>query len=436
MNQEEFINKVIDGSDNQLLELPVLVALSGGADSVALLRLLMLTGAYCRAAHCNFHLRGEESMRDERFVRDLCQKHDIPLTVKDFDVASYMQEHGGSVEMACRTLRYDWFERERQQQGCGVIAVAHHADDQVETFFLNLLRGTGTKGLSGMRRLSGNIWRPLLDVTHSDIVQFLDELGQDYVNDSTNAANDYRRNRLRNIILPVIYQQFPQAREQILDTMANIADDHEAFSSLVNELIPDPRHIDIGPLRAHPHAGTLLYHRIRHLGFKRQQCDQAIQAIRHEHTGRQFPAGDNLLTINRETLDIDCQPQDHDVEIPIDLTANISSPVSIHIKRGDMPFSPLMCDGKQQVAFNTELLNCQRIVLRHWRKGDRIKPFGLNGTKLVSDLFADNKLNHADKRATWIMEADGQIIWVLGLRAAALYTVTPESQDYIIMTLL
>ena len=145
MNQKEFLNSILTGEESRtIIRERILVALSGGPDSVALLRALLATGKYeCYAAHCNFHLRGEESMRDERFVRDLCQRLDVPLSVKDFDVAAWQQEHGGSVEMACRELRYDWFEKERERLRCSRIAVAHHADDQVETFFLNLMQRAG-----------------------------------------------------------------------------------------------------------------------------------------------------------------------------------------------------------------------------------------------------------------------------------------------------
>ena len=149
MNEEQFINRVLGAEDMASIKKgQILVTVSGGADSVALLRVLLAAGCNCRAAHCNFHLRGEESMRDERFVRDLCEQLGVPLTVKDFDVAAWQQEHGGSIEMACRELRYQWFDQELERQDCDRIAVAHHSDDQIETFFLNLLRGTGSKGLS------------------------------------------------------------------------------------------------------------------------------------------------------------------------------------------------------------------------------------------------------------------------------------------------
>ena len=412
---------------------PVLVALSGGADSVALLRVLLEAGCDCRAAHCNFHLRGEESMRDERFVRQLCERLNVPLIVKDFDVSAWQQEHGGSVEMACRELRYDWFEQELERQQCACIAVAHHADDQIETFFLNLLRGTGIKGLAGMQQLSGNIWRPLLDVSRQDILDYLSAIGQDYVTDSTNAENEYRRNQLRNLVLPVIGQQFPQAHERILSTMSHLRDDLDLLKSLVNEVLPDDRHIDIASLCSHPEASTLLYHRIRHLGFNREQCEQAVVAAHQGHSGRQFMANRFVMHVNRQSLDIEPVREDLPIEIPVDLQSDIQSPVHVTISHNNAPFSPLMCDGKHKVAFNSKLLDCQHIVLRHWQQGDRIKPFGMNGSKLVSDLFADLKLDHCDKRDTWLLEADGNILWILGHRASALYPVNPGSQDYIML---
>lgn len=432
----DLLNKILtDEEARTIKDKRVLVALSGGADSVALMRLLLSAGCDCRAAHCNFHLRGEESMRDERFVRDLCQQLDIPLTVKDFDVTSWQREHGGSVEMACRDLRYSWFEAERQQQGCDLIAVAHHADDQVETFFLNLLRGTGIRGLAGMKRQNCHIWRPLLGVSRNDIINYLHDIGQDYVTDSTNAENDFRRNRLRNNVIPFIEQQFPNAQARILDTMDNLALDHALLASLVNAMLPDEKHFDIKVLCRAPQASSLLYYRIRHFGFNYTQCVQAIEAARQGHAGRQFVTPDHMLIVNRQTIDIEPIGHQENIEIPIDLHTGLEDPITIIISSGDAPFNPTMCDGKNTVAFNTQLLECQHVVLRHWKRGDRIRPFGMNGSKLVSDLFNDLKLNHAAKREAWLMEADETIIWVLGYRSSAHYPVTKESKNYLLLSI-
>lgn len=438
MERGELLNRVKADNNDQLHTIshaPVLVALSGGADSVALLRILLDMGCQCHAAHCNFNLRGQESKRDEQFVRDLCEKLHVPLTVKSFDVPAYQQEHGGSVEMACRDLRYAWFEVERLAQGCALIAVAHHADDQIETFYLNLMRGTGLRGLTGMKRLNGKVWRPLLGVSRNDLLDYLAAIGQDFVTDSTNAQNNFRRNRLRNIVLPVIKQQFSHANERTLDTMNNLADDLELITTITTQLLPEEQHIERDQLTSHPQASTLLYHRIRHLGFNRDQCRQAVVALRDEHSGKLFQAAGYVMHINRHSIDIEQVTEREDIEIPIDLHADVLSPVDIMVSRNNAPFSPIMCDGKRKVAFNSSLLQCQHIVLRHWRRGDRIKPFGLKGSKLVSDIFADLKLDHKAKRDIWLMEADGEILWILGYRAAAHYPVDNESQDYLLLSL-
>ena len=437
MNHEELLNKVF--TPDELKDAGgkrVLVALSGGADSVALLRLLLEAGFDCHAAHCNFHMRGEESMRDERFVRDLCQRLAVPLDVKNFDVPAWQQEHGGSVEMACRELRYAWFEQKRDQEGCDLIAVAHHADDQVETFFLNLLRGTGLRGLTGMRRMNEGIWRPLLGVTRNDIIDYLAAIGQDYVTDSTNAQNDYRRNRIRNVILPLIEQQFPNARARILDTMQNLIVDHELLEYVAEDYIDDYISIDIEDFCENPYAPTLLYYRIRRLGFNRDQCRQAVEAARQGRSGAHFTVGDHVLAVNRYTINVMPLNPDLDAELPINLgeEREIYNPIHLKMQHGGAPFNPRMCNGSDCVAFNTQLLDCHRIVLRHWRRGDRFQPFGMNGTRLVSDLFNDLKLDYFDRQNAWLLEADGEIIWVVGRRSSAHYPVEIGYQDYIILT--
>ena len=436
MEKTVFLETVRRENEHELLiaqNNPVLVALSGGADSVALLRALLELGCTCRAAHCNFHLRGEESMRDERFVRTLCQQLGVQLTVKDFDVDSYRQMHRASVEMACRELRYAWFEQERQHQGCAVIAVAHHADDQIETFFLNLMRGTGLRGLTGMERLNGNIWRPLLTVTRADIENYLASIGQEYVTDSTNAQSIHRRNVVRNIILPFIKEHFPNLQGSILATMDNLMRDHRLMQELVMQELPDGAHIDRTALLQHEDPATLLYHRIRDKGFNHDQCVDAVTAIGEKKCGLRFLSPLHVMDINRHTIDIEPSDKQDDV-IEIDLNNDLSD-LGITVSSNNAPFSPLMCDGRNKVAFNNDVLNCKRIVLRHWKSGDRIKPFGMKGSKLVSDLFVDLKLDNAAKREAWLLDADGDILWVLGYRASALYTVPPESQDYLLLQL-
>lgn len=210
----------------------MLVGLSGGADSVALLLALARCGAAVQAVHCNFHLRGDESMRDENFCRKLCRTNDIPLTVIDFDVDSWRSKNGGSVEMACRDLRYERFEALRKEFCCSHIAVAHNADDNIETVLLNLFRGSGTRGLRGMlHETERHILRPLLTVSRRQIEEYLSYIGQEYVTDSTNLSSDYRRNFIRRDLLPLIETRWPGVRKAITSTIANMREEEAALQA-------------------------------------------------------------------------------------------------------------------------------------------------------------------------------------------------------------
>lgn len=240
----------------------VLVALSGGADSVALLRVLLRLGYVCEAAHCNFHLRGEESVRDERFVRALAESLGVPLHVIHFDTNAYAASHNVSVEMAARELRYDWFAKLRQECGAKVVAVAHHRDDSVETFLLNLVRGTGINGLQGIRPVNGEVVRPLLCVSRAEILDYLSSLGQDYVTDSTNLQDEFVRNKLRLNVIPMLETINPSVSDTIAETARRLADVaqvyQEAIQAARKRVMPDGETIDIPVLCRESGAQNLL----------------------------------------------------------------------------------------------------------------------------------------------------------------------------------
>ena len=221
------IKKIAQFIDQEKLftrEDKILVTLSGGADSVALLRLLLAMGYTCEAAHCNFHLRGDESVRDEMFVRELCLQLEVPLHVQHFQTTEEAEKRHISIEMAARELRYAWFEQLRLQQGANVIAVAHHKDDSVETLLLNLIRGTGINGLLGIRPKNGNIVRPLLCLDRKEITEYLQEIGQSYVTDSTNLQDEYTRNKIRLNLLPLMQEINPSVKESLLRTAEHLND--------------------------------------------------------------------------------------------------------------------------------------------------------------------------------------------------------------------
>ena len=229
------IQKYIEEKQLFTLHDKVLVALSGGADSVALLRVLLVLGYHCEAAHCNFHLRGEESDRDERFVNELCKGLGVTLHVTHFDTVAYASRHHVSIEMAAREMRYDWFEQLRKERGMAVIAVAHHRDDSVETFLLNLIRGAGINGLKGISPHNGCIVRPLLEVSRQDILDYLRCLRQGYVTDSTNLQDEYMRNKIRLNILPMLRELNPSVSESIAETSRRLTD----VSLIYNKEIED-----------------------------------------------------------------------------------------------------------------------------------------------------------------------------------------------------
>lgn len=420
----------------------LLVALSGGADSVALLRALLSLGFKCVAAHCNFHLRGDESMRDERFVRQLCQSLGVPLRVKDFDVEKYRQDHGVSVEMACRELRYEWFGGLLESDNCDFVAVAHHGDDNIETMFLNMLRGTGIAGLTGMKPRNGVVIRPLLCVSRADVLAYLDQEGQDYVTDSTNLLNDYQRNKVRNVILRDVDELFVDGRARIGDTMRNLGD----FESLYEELVggalqqcrltqadEEKQVYSLVSFKRYSHPKLLLHALLSPYGFNIAQCEQIEAAMREKPSAqkRHFYTSTSAVTLTSEEIVIEKIESCDNAEYLVQFEGVSELPVKLEVKECEMPFDASGIDGKSVVAFDSSLLACKRVVLRHWREGDRIRPFGMNGTRLVSDIFTDAHFTLEEKKRQWLLEADGKILWILGLRASAEYCVQPTSSAYL-----
>lgn len=397
-----------------------LVALSGGADSVALLLLLIENGYDCIAAHCNFHLRGDESNCDEKFVRKLCSNNNIKLIVKDFDVESYKKEHKCSTEMACRELRYEWFENERKNNDCEYIAVAHHSDDQVETIFLNLLRGTGVKGLTGMSSINGNIWRPLLNVSKNKILGYLKGKKQDYVTDSTNLECEYKRNKIRNIVLPTIYHNFSGSKDRILYTAKNLKKDFDLISELIDNIFPNKECIDIERLTEFKNAENLLYHCVKNFGFSYDQCINAVNVIREGKRNRRFISYPYYMYINTYDIVIKNVDESGD-EVLYEYAAEFC----------EGSFNKDCVDGKNTIALNNNSLYHDSWVVRKWKDGDKMIPFGRRKPKLVSDILNDYKIPSSEKKDICVLEINGEIVWIIGVRASNIYTVDENDKEYL-----
>lgn len=421
------------------LSRPVLVTLSGGADSVALLLVLHTLGYRVIAAHCNFHLRGDESNRDERWVRTLTSRLGVELHVKHFDVAEYRQSHKVSVEMACRELRYDWFYAIRGELQCQAIAVAHHGDDAIETFFINAMRGSGVQGLASIKPRNGWLVRPLLCVTRGDVEEYLHHCHVDYVVDSTNAETVYRRNKVRNVLLPELYNLFPESKSGLLRTLHDMRSSSALYAEMLSKCAEsmacktaDGCKIDYDSLRRFENGEALLFELLKPYGFNGIQAREAWNAL--GSSGKCFYSDTHELITGRTGFEVCVKTEKDDKEYTMDLGADVNYPVRIAVERVPMPFVRSAVDGKHSVAFGVGITKASHVVLRHCRPGDRFRPFGMKGSKLLSDLFADAKLSEVEKRSVWVLVADGVIVWVLGLRAADAYRMTSGDEYYVKLT--
>ncbi|MCQ2335411.1 MAG: tRNA lysidine(34) synthetase TilS [Paludibacteraceae bacterium] len=383
----------------------VLVALSGGADSVVLLRILLALGYDCAAAHCNFHLRGEESMRDERFVRSLCQEVGIVLHTIDFDTEHVASEKGISIEMAARELRYQWFEELRQMHGYDAIAVAHHQNDQAETLLLNLARGTGLRGLGGMHPKNGYIVRPLLCVTRENIEEYAAKKGWSYVIDSTNADTKIRRNGYRSLL--------QAASQSDIRHFAETARLMQGYQQLIDCLI-----------QGKPIEGLaediLMYELLSPYGFTPTQIHDMLIGL--NGSGKRFEASQYVATIDHGQLTISNKKETEEV-LPTLIR-------SVRPRMSKEHFAPAKA---MYASFDADVLG-ETLHLRHWRAGDYFYPIssGHAGKKKLQDFFSDQKLSVNEKAKVWLLctgeGEDEQIVWIIGHRIDNRYKVTEQTK--------
>lgn len=413
----------------------VLVALSGGADSVALLKALSQLGYDCTAVHCNFHLRGDESDRDEAHAVAVAESAGVGIKVAHFDTEAERRATGESIEMACRRLRYDLFERLRDELDASAIAVAHHRDDNVETLFLNLLRGAGIGGLKAMTPRSGRIIRPMLSVTRSEIEDYLSNIGAAYVTDSTNLTNDFARNRLRNLVIPQLNELFPGASDAVGRSIANLQSAWRFYRRAIGELheryVGADGVIDLrGLIADNPEAEVILGEWLRAEGFDASTASEIISSA--DRSGRIFSdrTGSKAYLLDRGRLlptdrinaaDDDCEP-----ERIVDLT----QPPFIMTEGDIADFAPARV--ADSAWFDADILDGNpRFALRQWRDGDRMAPFGMNGTKKLSDIFNDAHIPLTEKRNYPVLTRNGEIIWIVGLRQSRRFAVGPSTRRFI-----
>lgn len=391
----------------------IIAGVSGGADSVAMLRAYHSSGIRILAVHCNFHLRGKESDRDCDFVKALCNKLGVKLKVVDFDVAEYTSRNKMSVEMACRELRYAEFRRLKAQRGADRIAVAHNADDNVETFFLNLMRGAGIAGLRGMLPDTGEIVRPLLEVSRKEILEYLESIGQNYVVDSTNLRSDFRRNYIRNVIIPQLEEEWPEAKKSVNRSISNLRREENILQKEEQKILgKEINRLGYDEIRIFTEPKWLIYRFIKKYGGSYIQAEEIYRSITDPEfiSGRHWKVKRGTIRAERKALEFLPEKEE---KILVDCCSYSNTNEIMTIVKS-APLSELWTE-----------LDYDQIIFRHIRKGDRIKPLGMTGSMPVSKILKDAGLSEAEKRNVIIAEEkeSHQIIWVSELKRSRLYLV-------------
>jgi len=415
----------------------IIVGLSGGADSVVLLYLLKELSYDCIAVHCNFHLRGEESNRDEAFVSRLMSEWNIPLYKKDFDTLSIASEHKISVEMAARNLRYEWFEELRLEQHAQAICVAHHQDDNVETLLLNLLRGTGIKGLTGMRPQNGFVVRPMLVLSREEVMQAVSEYNLSYVTDSSNLECDFTRNRIRLQVLPLLRTINPSVSESIFHTMENLNEAQVVYQNAIDKakikvFNAKDGFISIQELLRFASPEALLYEILKEFQFNTDVVREVFQAL-DAQSGKEFYSSTHRLIKDRDLLlllplqeaskeEFLIHKEDFLVDFPIRMK------ISLERKDADLEINR----NKDVACLDANKLEFP-LKLRRWKEGDRFMPFGMSQYQKLSDFFTNNKFSIPQKENTWLLVSGNDIVWVVGWRIDNRYKVTTETKNLFIL---
>jgi tRNA(Ile)-lysidine synthase len=433
--------------------LRLVVGLSGGPDSVALTDLLQRLGYRLLLSHCHFGLRGAEADRDLDFCADLARRMDLPLRTVRFDTRAYAAEHRLSIEMACRELRYDWWRRELLTDADTRLCVGHHADDAAETMLMNLMRGTGLRGLLGIPPRNGAVVRPLLCVSRSEILDYLQTRDLPYVTDSTNLETDYLRNKVRNLLLPLMEQINPNARHGLAETMRHLRQaalfaeqgrrtwveqyvtefrrDGVQYTALARAAFDDKSHQQDLYNKVPPEEHKMSPDGILHAFLQdraplsRPMEQEIADAIRAGKKHLTFATQEARIYLEADAL-ILCANAAHPCA-PTATAASDSHELSHHpyFQLTEQPCTPALLAAVRsnrdpEMAYLDADRCAQPLQVRRWREGDRLRPLGMTaGSKLVSDLFSNAHFSPLQKAWTWVVtDANDQILWVTGLRVA------------------
>ena len=415
----------------------ILLAISGGIDSVCLADLLIRSGYNVEFAHCNFKLREEESDKDEIFVSDLANKNKIPFHHISFDTNHYALSNKLSMQMAARELRYEWFEKVRREISADYIAIAHNQNDNIETFFINLINGTGLKGLRAIQNKNNFIVRPLMFASRNQIGEYVKSKSLNFREDSSNKSKKYQRNKVRHDLMPLLKQINPSIENTIADEIEIIKNTYSIFKEQVDRVVKeiscqtdDGIKISKNKLIKLEPIDTYLYEILNVFGFT------YLKSIKNSilsNPGKQFFSKSHRLLIDREFVFIEKIGDDFFNDILInESTLILNSPINISFK---ISSNDQIDKIKDTACFDYEKLVFP-LVIRKWKSADKFIPSGMKGFKKLSDYFIDNKINRLLKEKTLLICSNDDIIWVIGHRIDERYKATSKTKKMYIANLL
>ena len=438
---EQFIEQKELMSKSQLY----LVALSGGADSVALLWALKKLGYNIEAAHCNFHLRGEESDRDEDFCKNLCRELDIKLHLAHFDTQTNASLHGISIEMAARNLRYNYFEALLKDINASAVCVAHHKDDSAETLLLNLARGAGIEGLTGIKSKNNRIVRPFLCVRRNEIINYLEQQNQSFVTDSSNLVNDVQRNKIRLDVMPLLQTINPLVVEHLNQTGEYVEEATVILNTALEQMqdrvvllkTEEQTIVDIERLDKEQSSSYLLWYILKNYGFNAAQIKQISCGLKTS-VGRVWESSTHALTINNNKIIVEplftCDTKEY--RLIEEGLYHLNSKLSIEIKKEPYSIDSGFSKDSKDIWIDADKAAFP-LSVRLIKEGDRMVPLGMKGTKLISDMLTDTKVSYFDRQRQYVLlNNDQQIIWLLGRRIDDRYKITSSTKTVLKIKLL
>jgi len=439
---EKTIKKLHQFIHNQSLFTPnqkLIVGVSGGADSVFLIHILHELGYICIIAHCNFHLRGEESNRDALFVKSLAEKLNIPFRSIDFQTEEYASKRKISIEMAARELRYDWFAELKEKEKADFIAIAHHSDDVVETFLINMTRGTGIHGLTGIKPKKGDIVRPLLALSRKEITDYLQQKNIPFVEDSTNKEAIYTRNKFRNQIIPLLQTINPSFQESVLQTIEHLQQAENFMEGQLNTIkaalfVEEETggRISIEKLKKENSSLFILYELLYPYGFSASTINDIYEGLTGT-SGKQYLSEKYRILKDREWLIL----SNRNREVPIiysikDTDTTIENPLKMTITHEENKSEFTIIKNKRFCYLDVDKLTFP-LEIRGWERGDTFVPFGMKNRKKVSDFFIDRQFSILQKEQAWLLLSGGEIAWIIGERSDDRFKIDSKTKKIMIL---